>query len=110
MTFGPSVDESTAYNKANQGIQDYSLEATVTKANDRLNLVKIDKGSIDGVEKGQVFDIFSVRSDGRAAEAVARAQVTSVKSDEAALTIIEYFKEKNINEGFIAKRLFNNGQ
>jgi len=105
ITFGPPTDEGTAYSKANQGIQDYSLEATVTKANDRLNLVKIDKGSIDGVEKGQVFDIFSVRSDGRVAEAVARAQVTSVKSDEAALTIIEYFKERNINEGFIAKRL-----
>ena len=57
------------------------------------------------MEKGQVFDIFHGPPDGRAVEAVARAQVTSVKSDEAALTIIEYFKEQNINEGFIAKRL-----
>jgi hypothetical protein len=105
LSFGPRSEEGSAYSKANQGIQDYSLEALVTKSNDRLNLVKIDKGSSDGIEKGQIFDLFSVNGGGHATEAVARAQVTSVKSDEAALTIIEYFKEQNIKEGFVAKRL-----
>ena len=54
---------------------------------------------------GQLFDIFSVKPNGQIGDAVARAKVTSVKNDEAALTITEYFKEVLINEGFIAKRL-----
>jgi hypothetical protein len=104
-SFGAQTDEKQIYNKGNKGLQSYSLDAKVLSANDRLNLVKIDKGSDEGVAKGQVFDIFSVTAAGEAAEAVARAEVTSVKSDEAALTVVEYFKEVWVNEGFVAKRL-----
>jgi hypothetical protein len=92
------------YGRSNQGFVGYSLDAHVIKASDRLNLVKIDKGSQDGVAVGQIFDIFLVKADGSVGEAVARAKVTSVKGDEAALSISEYFKEVWIEEGFVAKR------
>lgn len=109
--FGPDTTKKSAvqltpdeYGKSNQGFINYSLEAKIQRVSDRLNLVRIDKGSLDGVQVGQTFDIFAVRSDGSAGEPIARTRVSSVKSTEAALTIVEYFKEVWIEEGFIAKR------
>ncbi len=92
------------YGRSNQGFVNYSTEAHVTRANDRLNLVKIDKGLQDGVEEGQIFDIFRTKKDGSVGEAIARGHVTHVDSNEAAVTIDEYFKEIWIDEGFLAKR------
>lgn len=92
------------YGRANQGFVNYSTEARVTRVNDRLNLVKLDKGTQDGIETGQVFDVFLVRKDGNVGEAIARGRVSSAKLNESALTIDEYFKEIWIDEGFIAKR------
>lgn len=92
------------FGRANQGFVDYTLEARVLRTNDRLNLVKIDKGSQDGVEEGQIFDIFRVKQDGTAVETIARAKVTSVSVNEAALTVTEYYKEVWIDQGFVAKR------
>ena len=93
------------YDKSNQGFQNYSLDARVLRSNDRLNLVKIDKGTNDGVDVGQIFDVFNTQSDGTVGEAIARCEVVNVKSDQAALSVTEYFKEVWIDEGFIAKRL-----
>lgn len=92
------------YGKSNQGFVNYAFEAKVLKSNDRLNLVKIDKGSQDGVEKGQYFDIFSLKSDGSVGEPVARTRVAEVRGNEAILSITEYYKEVWIEEGFVAKR------
>jgi hypothetical protein len=92
------------YGKSNQGLITYSMEAHVTRTNDRLNLVKLDKGSQEGVEVGQIFDIFSVKKDGTIHMAVARGKITAVQPSESALTVQEYFKEVWIDEGFIAKR------
>ena len=100
---GPESDAS--HGQSDRGLEEYTLDSKVVRANDRLNLVKIDKGSDDGVAVGQVFDVFSVNEEGSIEGAVARCRVTSVKSDEAALAIIEYFKEVWINPGFVAKRL-----
>jgi len=91
------------YGKANQGFVNYGAPAKILRTNDRLNLIKIDKGSQDGVEVGQIYDIFRVKADGSAGEAIARAQVNAVKPNEAALNVTEYFKEVLIDEGFIAK-------
>jgi hypothetical protein len=95
----------TQYGKSNRGFLNYGIEATVLKANDRLNLVRIDKGSAEGIEAGQLFDLFSVKPDGSPLEAVARARVTSVKQGEAALGILEYFREVLVDEGFKAKQV-----
>lgn len=103
-TFGATGEESP-FSKSNTGLQQYNLDAKVTKVNDRVNRVEIDKGFDEGVDKGQIFDLFTTSADGEALEAVARAQVNSVKSSEAALTVIEYFKEVYINPGLVAKRL-----
>jgi hypothetical protein len=91
-----------------QGFVNYSMDAHVVKSNDRLSLVKIDKGAGDGVEVGQLFDIYKPLSDGTAGEAIARCEVVSVKSDQAALNVLEYYKEVFIDEGFLAKRLIQN--
>jgi hypothetical protein len=92
------------YGKANQGFVEYAFSAKVLRVNDRLNLVKINKGKQDGVEVGEIFDLFTPKPDGSAGEPIARAKVTAVKIDEAALSITEYFKQVWIEEGFIAKR------
>jgi hypothetical protein len=92
------------YGRSNQGFVNYDVEAHVTRVNDRLNLVKIDKGSQDGIEAGQTFDIFAVKKDGSTGDAVARARVSNVQAAESALTVDEYFKEVWIDEGFLAKR------
>jgi hypothetical protein len=70
-----------------------------------MNLVKIDKGSQDGIVAGQMIDIFNTKQDSNPGEAIARARVSSVRPDESALEIIEYYKEISIEEGFIARRL-----
>lgn len=92
------------YGKSNQGFVEYTFEAKVVKSVDRLNLVKIDKGSAQGIVKDQIFDIFSIKSDGTLGDPIARAKVISVKNNEAALSVLEYFKETWIEEGYIAKR------
>ena len=84
-----------------------AFEAKVVKVNDRMNLVKIDKGSTDGVAPGQLFDLFNLDKSGAANRPVARARVEGVRPGEAALRIQTYFKEVSIEEGFIAKRPLN---
>lgn len=102
---GPELPSE--YGKSNQGFVEYAFDARVIRSNDRMNLVKIDKGKQDGVAIGQIFDIFKVLPDGSPGEAVARAKCTEVRANEAALTVIEYFKEVWIEEGFIAKQPLN---
>jgi len=77
----------------------YDLSSKVTSFNDQAYLVKIDKGSMDGVDKGQIFDLFKKEIP------IARAQVTHVKDDEAALSVLEYFQDQWIENGFEARRL-----
>jgi hypothetical protein len=91
-----------AYGKANQGFVDYASGGLVSEVNDRLHLVKMDQGSQNGVEVGQIYDIFRPQAQGEG-EAIARAQVLSVKDDEAVLKITEYFKEVWIEKGFLLK-------
>ncbi|NDG84263.1 MAG: hypothetical protein EBX52_04395 [Proteobacteria bacterium] len=79
--------------------QSYDLDAKVTSYNDTLFLVKIDKGKMDLVEKGQLFDIFL------GDDPVARAQVSHVKDDESALTVLEYYQDHWIETGFTARRV-----
>src|SRR5205814_792890 len=92
------------YGHSNQGFVNYSFEGHVSRVNDKLNMFKVDKGHVNGVEVGQTLDVFAVGKDGIIGEAIARAKVTSVKSDESVLKIVEYYKEKWIEEGFIVKR------
>jgi hypothetical protein len=101
----PALMTPAAYGHSNQGFIHYSLSARVLKSNDRLNLVKIDKGSQDGIMQGQLFDLFSVAKEGSLGEPIARGEVTHVRLSEAALDIVEFFKEVWIEEGFIAKRV-----
>lgn len=77
----------------------YDLEASVTSVNDQLYLIKIDKGSTDQIEIGQIFDIF--KDENR----VARAKVSHLKREEAALTVLEYYQGKWVEAGFTARRI-----
>ncbi len=93
------------YGLSNQGFLTYSLDAQIKKTNERLNLVKIDKGRQDGVEVGQIFDIFSSKENRSPEEAIARAKVSSIKLNEAVLDITEFYQEIWVETGFLAKRL-----
>ncbi len=81
--------------------QTYTAEASVTGLNEQLNLIKINKGRSDGVEVGQLFDLFEEESNDR----IARARVTHVKDSEAALAVVEYYKDSYIDPGAKARRL-----
>lgn len=101
----PANSEGTRdYNQANPNFIQYTLEGRVTRVSDRLSLIRINKGAGDGVESGQIFDVFAVKPDGGLGSPVARARVSSLKADEAALTVIEYYQEVWIEEGFVVKR------
>jgi hypothetical protein len=110
----PSVNEGPknplevspdVYGKPNQGLVYYGLEGLVLRVKDRMNLVKINKGTQDGVEVGYVFDVFAVKQDGSLGEPIARGRVTSVKLSESVIAISDYFKEVWIDEGFVVKRV-----
>ncbi|MGE0616925.1 MAG: hypothetical protein AB7P04_14935 [Bacteriovoracia bacterium] len=100
----PHEKAPAEYAKSNQGFVTYAMEAHVTRVNDRLNLIKINKGSDAGLKVGDKLDVFSTKNDGSAVSAIARAQVTSTKENEAALRVIEYFREVWIETGFIVKK------
>lgn len=100
----PSRLRPEDYGKSNQGFIEYTFEAQVTAVNDRMNLLKINKGSESGVEKGQTLDVFKVGKSGTAEQAVARGQVTSVRAGEAVVSIKEFFREVWIEKGFLVKR------
>jgi hypothetical protein len=100
----PAFENPARYGKSNQGYVNYGLEAKVLRANDRFNLVKIDKGLDHGVQIGDTFDIFMTNKDGSVGSAIARGRVSSAKGGEAAIRIDEYFKEVWIEEGFTARR------
>lgn len=88
-----------------KGQNEYSLSAKIVRVNDRVNLIKIDRGSSSDVQPGQVFDIFSVSASGELQDQIARGRVTQVTDSEAAIEVQQYFKEVWIEEGFVAKRL-----
>ncbi|MBS1959941.1 MAG: hypothetical protein JST80_10745 [Bdellovibrionales bacterium] len=86
----------------------YNMNAIVTSVNDQLYIAKLDKGLDDGIEKGQIFDIYQSKTDyaGNKKETrVARAKVISVKSSETALSVLEYFVDQWVEIGFTARRL-----
>jgi hypothetical protein len=88
----PSVSKKMSFST-------YDLDAKILNSNDQLYLIRINKGSMDGVESGQYFDIYED------ATPIARAKVTQVKDEEAILSVVEYFEESSIETEFIARRL-----
>jgi hypothetical protein len=83
----------------------YDLQGRVLQANDRLNLIKIDKGANDGIEKGQVIDIYRPGKNGLAADLVARGVVTGVGAKASVVNLRQYKKEVWVRRGFIARRI-----
>lgn len=102
----PYRDDDEVYNddRDDDGFVNYTFEAEITRVNDRLALVRINKGETDGVRVGQVYDVFSLKPDGSPKEPIARAKVIKLRKGEAALKVREYFKEVWIEKGFIVRR------
>ena len=101
---GEKTPAAQTRRQSGKGFVNYSMEAHVKKAGGAPNQLRIDKGSQDNVATGQVFDIFELKGSEGSGLPVARARVTGVAPEEAALTVIEYYKEVLIEEGFIARR------
>ena len=97
--FTHSLSDSSPKSSSTKEASLVPLDAKIISVNDQLYLVKIDKGSTNQVEVGQLFDIF------RENEKVARAQVTHLKDDEAALSVVEYYQDHWIESGFTARRI-----
>lgn len=83
----------------------YDMEARVKQANDRLNLIKIDKGDVDGIEKGNIIDVYRPNPDGTQGDLIARGIVTAVTENESAVNLRQYKKQVWVQAGFIARRI-----
>lgn len=83
----------------------YDISARVKQANDRLNLIKIDKGDVDGIEKGNVIDVYRTNPDGTQGDLIARGVVTGVSENEAVVNLRQYKKEVWVQPGFIVRRI-----
>lgn len=101
----PFSQTAAEYGQANQGFIHYSLEAKVIKINERLNLVKIDKGSQDGIKVGDAFDLFENKVDGTTGNAIARGRVIQIKDSESAIELTDFFQDEWPEAEFIAKRV-----
>ena len=98
-----TVQEPALKRHSQSGFVSYSGEAQVTRVNDRFNLFKINRGTETGIKIGDTMDVFAVNTSGEVTEIIARARVMDAKDGEAALKIIEFYKEVWIEEGFVVK-------
>ncbi|MCM0606811.1 MAG: hypothetical protein KA715_12045 [Xanthomonadaceae bacterium] len=105
-TFGTPKDAQQVLDHETPKI---STDAIVMKSNDRLNVLKINQGSDDGIKPGMIYDIYAIDLNGKVTEVIAVARVTNVKSSEAALEVTNYIREVIIDEGFIARRRIGGG-
>ena len=99
FNFAKSTAKDGNTDPAQTSIGQYNLEAKVLSTNDQLYLVKINRGSSSGIEKGQIFDIFQKN------QRIAQAKVANVRDDESALRVLEYFQEQSIEVDAVAKRV-----
>jgi hypothetical protein len=77
--------------------------AVVLKSHDHLNLVKINRGTLNQVQIGQLYELFDPLTDPSLLHPIARARVTHTRPEEAALEITDFITETWIAEGFIAR-------
>lgn len=87
------------------GFATYDMEATILSVSDRFHVLKINRGKNDGVALTDTFDIVESKTTGKSGTLVARGKVTSLKEEEAVITVQEYYREVWIQPGFIAKRV-----
>ncbi len=102
---GPGSRTEPAKNLTDAPHPTYGLAARITSVHERMNLVRIDQGTRSQVEVGDIFDLFPAGVDPAAGAPTARAIVTHVHADEAALRIQEYFQPTWVEAGFQARRL-----
>ncbi len=82
----------------------YRFEGKVSRTNDKLNLIRIDRGSDAGLEVSDIVFVFSVDSEGNPNDLVAKAKVKALTADEASIEVTEYLKEIWIEPGFIVRQ------
>jgi hypothetical protein len=100
----PERNVAPEFLRSNRGFIAYTGSAKVLRVNDRINSVRIDKGSQDGVEVGQVFDIFKTGTEEQPGSAIARSKVIEAGPQESTLQVLEYFQETWIENGMTARR------
>ncbi len=83
----------------------YDLVGRVKQANDRLNLIRIDKGDVDGIEKGNIIDVYQTNPDGTQGSFIARGVVTGVSPNDSIVNVRQYKKEVWVQAGFIVRRI-----
>lgn len=97
--------KTSEYTKSNRGFQSYYKASKVIQANNKLKLALIDKGRNDGIKIGEYLDIFEPDSpEGAFGETVARAKVIEAGPTRSKIQVMEYYKHKRIEEGFVVRR------
>jgi hypothetical protein len=104
---GNPKKQRTSEEGTSTSFRTYTMVAEVIDLKDSLHLVKINKGSAQGVKVGDSFELFSNspnRDNIQESRLVAKAQCTHTRADEAVLRIIEYVEEDWIQIGNEARR------
>lgn len=78
-------------------------DAQVLNSHDRLNLIKINQGNIDGVQIGQLYQIYSPVLDPKLKQPIAQGKVSHTKPHESVIEVVEFFHETWIEKGFLAR-------
>ncbi len=97
---GSTVAQATSRER----FRTYRFEGKVSRTNDKLNLIRIDRGSDAGLEVSDIVFVFSVDSEGNPNDLVAKAKVKALTADEASIEVTEYLKEVWIEPGFIVRQ------
>ena len=105
LTYTPVSDTVIEDDTEQEDFKEYSLEATIIQVSSKMNFLKIDRGTDDGVAIGNYFEIHGEGTDEFSNDIVASAQVVRIRSDTAILRVMRYYKEVLIEQGMRAKRV-----
>lgn len=108
----PNEKGTPDYHHSNRGFQTYSMEAKVIQVNNRLKQALINKGLRNGIQLGELLDIFglskSTAPENSSNQAIGRAKVIEAGPTRSKIEVLEFFtpdtQPVRIEEGFVVRR------
>ncbi|MFG1486936.1 hypothetical protein [Halobacteriovorax sp. RZ-2] len=92
----------TAQQKFEESFKEYSVEANVIKVSPRGVFIKIDHGSLDDIQAGNIVDIYKTDYFGGNI-LVAQGKVYEVSSASAIVKVVARYRKVPIEKGFAAR-------
>ncbi|RZF20736.1 hypothetical protein DAY19_12175 [Halobacteriovorax vibrionivorans] len=92
----------SAQQKFEESFKEYTIEANVIKVSPRGVFIKIDHGSLDDIQKGNIVDIYKTDYFGGNI-LVAKGMVYEVASASSIVKIVTRYRKMPIQKGFAAR-------